>query len=93
MRDPFPTLHEAGVADYEALQWHGFFAPAKTPVPVIEVLHRAIVNALAAPDVKARFATEGAEAVGSSPQQFATFFQSEVAKWTDVLQRSGAKPD
>ena len=88
-----PTLQEAGIADYEALQWHGFFAPAKTPSPVIERLHREIVKALAAPEMKARFASEGAEIVGSSPREFATFFQAEVTKWTDVLKRSGAKLD
>jgi tripartite-type tricarboxylate transporter receptor subunit TctC len=88
-----PTLHEAGVADYEALQWHGFFAPAKTPQPIVERLHGEIVKALAAPEMKGRFASEGAEIVGSSPKEFATFFQAEVTKWTDVLKRSGAKLD
>jgi tripartite-type tricarboxylate transporter receptor subunit TctC len=88
-----PTLQEAGVADYEALQWHGFFAPAKTPLPIVERLHREIVKALAAPEMKERFATEGAEIVGSAPKEFATFFQAEVTKWTDVLKRSGAKLD
>lgn len=88
-----PTLHEAGVADYEALQWHGFFAPGKTPLPIVERLHGEIVKALAAPEMKERFATEGAEIVGSAPKEFATFFQAEVTKWTDVLRRSGAKLD
>jgi tripartite-type tricarboxylate transporter receptor subunit TctC len=88
-----PTLQEEGIADYEALQWHGFFAPVKTPLPIVERLHGEIVKALAAPEMKGRFATEGAEIVGSAPKEFATFFQADVTKWTDVLRRSGAKLD
>jgi tripartite-type tricarboxylate transporter receptor subunit TctC len=88
-----PTLQEAGVADYEALQWHGFFAPVKTPLPIVGRLHGEIVKALAAPEMKERFATEGAEIAGSAPREFATFIQAEVTKWTDVVKRSGAKLD
>jgi tripartite-type tricarboxylate transporter receptor subunit TctC len=88
-----PTLHESGVADFEALQWHGFFAPAKAPPPVIERLNREIVKALAAPDMKERLAAEGAEIVGSTPKEFEAFYQTEISKWTDVVKRSGTKLD
>jgi tripartite-type tricarboxylate transporter receptor subunit TctC len=86
-----PTLHEAGVKDFEALQWHGFFVPAKTPASVVTRLHAEVVKALAAPEMKERIATEGAEIVGSTPAELAAFFRSEAEKWADVVKRSGIK--
>lgn len=84
-----PTLHELGYTNFEALQWHGLFAPAKTPAPIVEKLGEAAKAALASPSVQARFAAEGAEAVGSSPAEFAAFFKAELAKWTEVAKRAG----
>ena len=88
-----PTLHESGITDFEALQWQGFFVPAKVPQPVIDRLNQEIVKALAAPDMTERLAVEGAEIVGSTPRDFATFYQKEFTKWTDVLKHAGAKRD
>ena len=88
-----PTLHESGVADFEALQWHGFFAPAKVSAAIIGRLNQEIVKALAAPDMTERFVAEGAEVVASTPKEFATFYQSEITKWTEIVKRSGAKPE
>jgi tripartite-type tricarboxylate transporter receptor subunit TctC len=86
-----PTMIEAGVAGHEALQWNGLFAPAKTPQPVLDRLHREVVKALATPDVKQRFADEGADPVGSSPAEFAAFYRVEADKWGEVVKRSGTK--
>lgn len=88
-----PTMQEAGVAGHEALQWNGLFAPARTPQAILDRLHREVVKALAAPDVKQRFEAEGADAVGSSPGEFASFFRAEAVKWADVAKRSGTKLD
>ena len=86
-----PTLHEAGVRDFEALQWHGFFVPAKTPPTIVTRIHAEVVKALAAPQMKERIAAEGAEIVGSPPTEFAAFIRSETKKWSEVVQRSGMK--
>ena len=86
-----PTVEEQGVRDYEALQWHGLYAPAGTPEGIVAQLHGAVVKALARPEMKTRFAAEGASPVGSSPREFAKFFQAEVAKWSDVAKRAGIK--
>ena len=86
-----PTLHEAGAKDFEALNWHGFFVPAKTPASLVKRLHAEVVKALAAPEMKERFAAEGADIVGSTPAEFAAFFNSEFRKWSDVVQRTGTK--
>ncbi|MGH8617660.1 MAG: tripartite tricarboxylate transporter substrate binding protein [Burkholderiales bacterium] len=88
-----PTMIEAGIAGHEALQWNGLFAPAKTPQAVLDRLHREVVKALAATDVKQRFADEGVDPVGSSPAEFAAFYRVEADKWGDVVKRSGSKLD
>ncbi len=87
------TLHELGIQDFEALQWHGMFAPVKVSHAIVERLNREIVNALSSPDIKERLATEGAEIVGNTPKEFAAFFQAETVKWVEVFKRSGAKPE
>ena len=88
-----PTAQEQGLRDFEALQWHGFFAPAATPDPVIGRLHGAIVKALGTADVKAKLAGEGASVVGSTPAEFAAFFKKELEKWTAIAKRAGIQPE
>jgi tripartite-type tricarboxylate transporter receptor subunit TctC len=88
-----PTLHELGYATFEALQWHGMFAPANTPGSTVELLSESVKGALAAPAVQSRLSAEGAEVVGSSPAEFAAFFKAELAKWLDVAKRAGMKLD
>ncbi len=81
-----PSLHEAGVTDYEITQWHGFFAPAKTPPAVINRLNSAVIKVLASPDVKQRLANEGADIVGSSPSELASHLASEIKLYTELAQ-------
>ncbi|HZN23653.1 MAG TPA: tripartite tricarboxylate transporter substrate binding protein [Burkholderiales bacterium] len=88
-----PTVQEQGLRDFEALQWHGFFAPAAVPDVIVKVLHGAVVKALASPDVKSKLAAEGASVVGSSPAEFAAFFQKELVKWTEIAKRAGIQPE
>lgn len=88
-----PTAQEQGLRNFEALQWHGFFAPAGVPEGVVKQLHGAIVKALGSPEVKSRLASEGASVVGSSPAEFVTFFQSEQTKWTAIAKRAGIEPE
>ncbi len=88
-----PTMEEAGVKDNVAMQWNGFFAPARTPQPVLDRLHREVAKAVHLPDVKQRFDAEGATPVGSTPGEFAAFFRSEAEKWAEVAKRSGTKLD
>ncbi len=88
-----PTMAEAGVKDNLAVQWNGFFAPARTPQGVIDRIHREVAKAVHLPDVKQRFEAEGATPSGSSPSEFTAFFQTEAAKWADVAKRSGTRLD
>lgn len=88
-----PTMQEAGVAGHEAVQWNGFFAPARTPPAILDRLHREVAKTVHLPDVRQRIEAEGATPSGSSPSEFAAFFRSETEKWADVARKSGTKLD
>ena len=88
-----PTMEEAGVKDNIAMQWNGFFTPARTPQAVIDRLHREVAKTVHLPDVKQRFDAEGATPSGNTPAEFAAFFKAETEKWTDVARKSGTKLD
>jgi len=67
--------------------------PAGTPLPIVNRLHTEIVRILNQPDVRERLSGMGAELVGNTPEQFATFMQSEIAKWAKAVKLSGAKAE
>mgnify|MGYP002789003348 CR=1 FL=1 len=91
--DDIPTIAEAGVPGYEAVQWYGVLAPAATPRDIIVKLHTGVVRALQNPEVRQRLLNDGAEPVGSSPEEFAAYLRSETAKWAKVIQAAGIKPE
>jgi tripartite-type tricarboxylate transporter receptor subunit TctC len=88
-----PTISEAGVPGYEATNWWGIVAPAGTPKPVIERLHKELSVILATSETKKRFESEGGEAVQMSPDDFGKFIVSETAKWAKVVKEAGIKPE
>lgn len=88
-----PTVAESGIAGFEALTWHGIVVPAATPVPVIAKINAEVNAILATAEMKERFATQGVEARGGKPEEFAAFLRSEIPKWTKVVRESGAKVD
>ena len=86
-----PTLDETALPGFEATTWHGVMVPAGTPDAVVARLHHDIVAVLRLPDVAERLSTQGAEAIGSSPEEFASYIRSETTKWAKVVRASGAK--
>ncbi len=88
-----PVMEEAGVPGVVAEAWFGIHAPKATPPAIVARLHADAVGTLQDPVVKQRFATEGADAVGSTPQQFAKFVADEIAKWTKVVKDAGIRPE
>jgi len=88
-----PTTAEAGLPGVEAIVWNGIFVPAGTPPPVIQVLHRELVRAYNAPDVKGQVENTGSSVAGDTPEEFAAFVRSENAKWGKVIKDAGIKPD
>ena len=79
-----PTVSET-VPGHESTQWFGFLAPAGTPKDIISRVHAATVAAAARPKVAEQFAAVGAEPVASSPAEFASFINTEIAKWGKVV--------
>jgi len=89
----FPTMIEAGVAGFEVSGWSGMFAPAGAPREAVSRLAAEIGKILRAPELKERFFVQGAEPVGNTPEEFAAFVLSEIAKWKKVVAASGMQAD
>jgi tripartite-type tricarboxylate transporter receptor subunit TctC len=80
-----PTAVEAGVPGYDFVSWGGLFAPAGTPRALITRLNGEIRKALESEDLRKRFDDMGLVAKASSPEEFGTFLQSEMARWKALL--------
>ena len=89
----FPTVAESGLPGYEAVSWYGVLAPAGTPREVIARLNSETVRALKLPDVRQLLLAQGAEPVSEAPAQFAELIKADIAKWSEVVKKSGAKAD
>jgi tripartite-type tricarboxylate transporter receptor subunit TctC len=88
-----PTLAEAGLPGYEFTGWMGVFAPARTPKPIVSQLHAELVRIVKLPEVKDRLSSDGAEPVGSSPQEFSAYVDAELKKWKNVVIKAGIRAD
>ena len=86
-----PTIAEAGVKDCEISEWNALLAPAGTPPAVIARLHAEMAKIMRMDDIKAKFADLGADAIGSTPQEFATFLRVETTKWAEVVKAANIK--
>lgn len=88
-----PTIAEAGVSGYEATQWYGVLAPAGTPKAVVDRLHREIVSAVKSKQMHERLMADGSEPVTSTPEEFASYIKSEIARWAPVIKAAGIRVD
>jgi len=88
-----PTIAESGLPGYEANNWYGVLAPAKTPRAIVERLNREIVRILNTQSVKDMLFKQGLDASPSTPQEFSAYIKSEIAKWAKVVKASGAKAE
>jgi tripartite-type tricarboxylate transporter receptor subunit TctC len=87
-----PSIAEAGVPGYEAVQWYGFLAPAGTPAEIIKQIHSESVKALNAAEMKEKLATDGAEPAPTSPEEFGAMIRNEIEKWRKVAKAAGIEP-
>lgn len=85
-----PTLVESGFADFEAQSWVGFFMPVKTPREVVQKNNALINEALRQPDVRERLTAIGFDVVGGSAEENADYLRREVARWSRMVQLTGA---
>ena len=88
-----PTIHESGVPGFEAVNWFGMFAPAKTPRKIVNRLNSALVQTIKTPEMQAQFIKLGADPVGSSVEEFTAFVKRDMEKYEKVVRISGAKLD
>ena len=89
-----PTIAEAAkLPGYEATSWFGIVAPANLPPEILKQTSATLMKAINSPAVREKYLAMGAEPVGNTPAQFTTFIKNEIAKWTKVVQDSGAKVD
>ena len=87
-----PSVAEAGVPGYEAVQWYGFLAPAGTPPAIIAQIHAEAVKALNSAEMREKLAHDGAEPVGSTSEAFAAHIRNELDKWRKVAKAAGIEP-
>lgn len=88
-----PTLAESGMPGFEVGAWQGVMVPAGTPPAVVERLNAEIVKALNSPEVRERLALQGAEPLGSTPQEYGAYVKKELARWAGVVKATGVTLD
>ena len=86
-----PTLAESGVPGYAATNWYGMLAPAGTPKAIVAELNKEVVAALRNQQTARMIANRGAEAEGTSSEEFGQYLRSEIAKWSKVIKDAGVK--
>ncbi len=84
-----PTMVESGYKTIVITGWTGLLAPAGTPHDIVEKLQKEIAARLLVPETRESMASQGAEPVASTPEQFAAFIRAEMAKWSAVIKRAG----
>jgi tripartite-type tricarboxylate transporter receptor subunit TctC len=89
----YPTVDESGVPGFNGNSWLGLVAPAGTPRDIVARLSAEVAKALHSPDVRERFLAQGVEPVGSTPEQFAAFIESEIPRWGSAARAAGARND
>ena len=88
-----PTVAESGYPDFDVVSWWGILTPAGVPKDIIAKLHTEIVKVLALPEIKAKFADQGADVASDTPEHFAAYIKSEIAKWAKLIKELGVKSE
>jgi tripartite-type tricarboxylate transporter receptor subunit TctC len=83
-----PTAKETGAGDFDVTAWNGLFVKAGTPPAVIARLNKAVAEVLADADLKKRLLDMGIVADPTSPEELASFFKRDIAKWADVIAKN-----
>ena len=86
-----PTMAESGYPGFEAVPWFGLMAPAGTPSPILEKLHRASVRALSTPEMRKKFTDFGLDVVAGTSAELAATIQREIPHWAKLIKQAGIK--
>jgi tripartite-type tricarboxylate transporter receptor subunit TctC len=88
-----PTLAESGMSGFEAGAWQGVMVPAKTPAAIVQRLNQELMRALKDPGVVEKLQLQGAEGLGSTPEEYGAYIRSEIARWAGVVKSTGVALD
>ncbi|QOF81985.1 tripartite tricarboxylate transporter substrate binding protein [Variovorax sp. 38R] len=88
-----PTVAESGFKGFEAVTWFGIAGPDGVPKDVVVKVNGAFNKALQDPEVKKKLASQGADALGGTPEQFAKLIRDDIVRWAPIVKESGAKVD
>ena len=88
-----PTMIEAGVPGFDISNWFGVFVPTGTPKDIILRLNSEMVRAVKQPDVIDKLSSQGAEAVGNTPEELERFVRAEAAKYSKLVRTSGVRAE
>jgi tripartite-type tricarboxylate transporter receptor subunit TctC len=88
-----PTVAESGFKGFEAVTWFGVAGPAGLPKDVVAKLNGAFNKALQDPEVRKKLASQGADSLGGTPEQFAKLIHDDIGRWGKIVKESGAKVD
>lgn len=88
-----PTLAESGMSGFEAGAWQGVMVPAKTPAAIIQRLNQELMRALKDPGVVEKLQLQGAEGLGSTPEEYGAYIRSEIKRWAGVVKSTGVSLD
>ena len=88
-----PTVEEQGVRPFDVAAWHGLFAPANLPAPILDRIYRALTTALTDAELRPKLIEQGLEPVGMAPAEFRTWLEGDIAKWREVVRAANIRPD
>jgi tripartite-type tricarboxylate transporter receptor subunit TctC len=88
-----PTMAEAGFPAVEVLNWQGLIGPKGMPAEIVKVLNAAANKAMQDPELRAKMAEQGNDAVGGTPEQFAALIKSESPRWGKVVRDAKIEPE
>jgi len=86
-----PTMNESGYPGFEAVPWFGLMAPAGTPQPIVDKIHKEAVRVLALPDVRKRLAELGLDVIGGTPAELTEVMRKETPAWAKMIKDAGIK--
>jgi tripartite-type tricarboxylate transporter receptor subunit TctC len=87
-----PTLDESGLKGFELGAWQAIMVPAKTPSAIIKRLNTDIMAVLMNPETKEKLLSQGAQVLGSTPEEYGTYLASEIKRWDAVVKSSKTEP-
>ena len=88
-----PTIAEQALPDLVGGAWFGVLGPGGMSEQIVNLLHKEIVDSLAAPEMKAEFAKNGVEMIGSTPREFADFIRRETIRWTKIARDNNIRAE